>query len=312
MTFMLFIDEYRTTLTVVRKREGPAASNFILLGERDPDQPIEFKIGSIYFNPLLVPAHPFIMNGDNKLLSMFNGKAVKRMSKILAAQVARGWFEVLPRPLIPSDINPEVRRLIVNTPKLTGVISQLARSTMSLRIPDDLTCSDESEWLDWFGRQMVVMTPKIRQAFAAAATRKAQAISDTDKHLLMTGQEPERQFQVLIRWVKTKTIRIYQRELYESPERHLTVPESVMAKGEEAIMEYVNTHVHVGWNELMSDVIAQEEISREDTGEESEGPLIWFRPTSSDQYAPLTNNPAMDPDRPQTFQDHIRQAMQAL
>jgi hypothetical protein len=308
MKFMLLLDENRTSIVVVKHEDSPLNSHFVLLGVRDSDETIEFKPGGIYFNPLLKLLHPFVFNGENKLVSVFNGRPVPRMNKAVVAQTARGWFELPPRPLRMNDVHRDVLKLVKNTPKLTGVISQVARSTMNMRIPPELSCPTYEAWQAWFMSQQMVLTPRIRQAFMAARAN-GLGIDNNARHLMLTGREPERQFQIRFRWYQYKTVLVRQRQILESQEWSMAVPESVMAKGQEAILEYCS-EAYPNWKELLPEPAGVEELSREEEGETVEGPLIWYRPTTAEQYAILPENAPAHENRQPTIYDLFREAIQ--
>jgi len=308
MKFSLLIDEYRTSLVLTKFEETPTAENYFLLGVRDSDEPMEFKSGGIYFNPLLNPAHPFIFNGENKLVSVFNGKPVKRMSKLLQVQTARGWFEIPPRPLRMSDIHVDVLKIIKKAPSLTGAIAQVARSTMNLKVPPELHCPSYDSWEAWFTGQQMVLTPKVRMAFTAAGARSF-ALNSNVRHLLLTGREPEREFDVQVRWYCYKTVVVRQRQIQESQEWNVRIPESIMARGQEAILEFVNK-AYPNWKQLIEGPEGVEEISRTEEEGAVEGPLIWFRPTTTDAFAILPENRAAHEGRKPTIQDLFREAIQ--
>jgi hypothetical protein len=308
MKFSLLIDTYRTALVLIKHEETPLVENYLLLGVRDPDQPIEFKSGAIYFNPLLNPAHPFIFNGENRLVSVFNGKPVKRMSKLLQVQTARGWFEIPPRSLKMSDLHADVLKLVKKAPALTGAIAQVARSTMSLKIPSELHCPSYGSWEAWFTGQQMVLTPQVKMAFTAATARNFSLNSNV-RHLLLTGREPEREFAVKVRWYEYNTVVVGNRQIQVRQEWNVRIPESIMARGQEAILEFVEKK-YPNWKKLIEGPEGVEEISRTEEEGKVEGPLIWFRPNNAENFTILPENQPAHVGRKPTIQDLFREAIQ--
>jgi hypothetical protein len=315
MIWNLYIDTYRSTV-VVSQRQA-TGEHYLLISVRDPDVPLEFKPGGYYFNPLLKDGgslHPYIVNGEGNLSSIWTGKAPKKATREKAAMLERGWFELPPRQITLADIHPDLTALISNQPKLYGAISQVARSTMNLKIPEGMNIVNYEGWLAWIAAQRMALPLRLKVVFQVLQTRaQALVFSDKDKHQLMTGEEPEPIVQVRVRWYNYEVIKVLRKRVIEGVEWDLEVPLSVLKEGEAAVVTAADRKFGTAWRNvegvLPSGVTDQ--VTTEEPQEKIEGPLIWFRPENSADtpYTPFGEK--FVGDRPTSINDLFQIAITA-
>lgn len=316
MIFQLLLNTYRMRIVLATEGEDLPSSEHILLSKRDPEVPVEFKPGPCYFNPLLKKTgagHLFIVNGDNALVTLTTGKAFPKLSKKEIAVLNRGWFLIPPMKLEPDDITSDIRHLIVNTPQLTGVIAQVARTSMGLRIPTNLNCVDKDAWITWITSQHLQLIPRVKMAFNKLITNDSYLIESRRGVLLTleTGQILEKTYTIRFRWAETKDVLIKYRQIRESMENEIEIPESIAKGGEEEIVKFLDKNMGSNWRifsngETPSGV---EEIERSDVAESVKtGALIWYRPSDEQTYVPLYND-FFEKNRIKTVNDYIQQIL---
>jgi hypothetical protein len=289
MIWSLYMDVYRNELTVLPQNPLAGDSHYLLLSQRDPDVPLEYKPGGYYFNPLFkqtgtgVP-HPFIMNGENHLVSVFTGKSPKKLTREKAAMFRRGWFELPPRNLTKEDIHKDLLTLVKAQPKLHGAIAQVARASMGLRIPNGLSISSFDGWLAWIQAQQTPLPLRLKTVFQVVQSRAAALVfSEKDQHRLLTGEEPPPVALVKVRWYKYETVRILRKRIRESAEWEVEMPLSILQDGtpsEEAVIAALDLRYGPGWRSLTDaspSGITDSDLNEEEPHETIEGPLIWFR-----------------------------------
>jgi hypothetical protein len=317
MIWSLYLDIYRSGLTVMPENPLEGDSHYILLSQRDPEIPLEFKIGGYYFNPLFREGgvlHPYIVNGDVQLVSVFTGKGPKKFSKDKTAMYNRGWFELPPQPIKAGDIHPDLRALINSQPRLHGAIAQLARGTMNLRIPDGLAITDTDGWLDWIATQKTPLPLRLRQVFQVLQVRPA-SIEFDDKlhHQLLTGEIPEPICQIKLRWYDYSTLKILRRQIKESVDWELELPISVIQEGEAAILAAADIKFGASWREVSAMLptgVTDTEVPS-DPEATIAGSLIWFRvKTAADlPFVPL--GPKFEGEHPTSINDLFQIAIQS-
>lgn len=292
------------------------STSLLLLSIRDPDVPVEFTSGHAYFNPLLKRDHNqvFLCNGERELFSLFTGKPASKISKG-EVLLNRGWFDLPPRNLETGDIAVEVWALIDRTPQLTGLITQVVRSKMGFNVPAGLEFLSREDWLTWFTAQQMPLPLQIKNAFLRLPMGSS-VLSEETRHLLLTGVEMEKQFQLRISWgqIKTMKVLIEQRQAFESNEWTMQVPESLLSSGQEAILELATKTFGSTWTELHTSPVGIEtKNTGEETTEMTEGLIAWFRPDDQNAFAPLIFNEALsDSRRPKTVNDYFREAMSQI
>jgi hypothetical protein len=298
--------------TILPEKQTPG-DGLVLVAERDPDTPIEFKPGLAYFNPLLQGKEGlqvFLANAEN-LIGYRSGKPPTRRSKTVSEQQTRGWFE-LPRENIhyPEDLDSELRSMIERSPALTGVIAQKLRSNLGLAVPHDLKVTTTDQWISWLQGQSVPLRPSLRQAFNALYTLPGNlTFSEVNRIYMLTGVEPEPQWQVLIRWVELKQVRSVSQQLFESPEWKLAVPETVLMQGSEVVLAYANQHLVKHWATVDSYPTGENRMDDATTQTILTGPIIYFRPEYSEKYGLLAAPKNWDETNIQSITEILNQAI---
>lgn len=307
MIWALYFDYYRLTLEVHPYSDTLPDSHAILVSQRDPDQPMVFKQGGVYFNPLFKKGgalHPYVVNGDGALVSVFNGRAPRKILRAQRAQYDRGWFELPPRALDKDDIHPDLQSLLRHQPKLLGAITQVALSKMGMRIPAGLSIDNYDDWLTWFTSQRTPMPPRIKTVLYLLQNRpSALVFSEFDYHRLFTGQEPEKTYSVRLRWYRQETVKIVRKQLLESGEWQLEVPQSVLDGGQDALIAFANQKYGENWKTLMTEFTGVTDLDVESVPDDVvEGPLIWVRENGSQKFGLLNARPTEGPTINDLFQ----------
>jgi hypothetical protein len=187
---------------------------------------------------------------------------------------------------------------------MTGVIAQVAISTMGIRVPANLEIANPADWLAWFKSQQVLLPPRVKSLFqVVAAHPEILIISKSDHEYLLTGIEPEPTHKIRIRWCAQAEVNIIKKELSESLEWELEVPASVFATGEAGILRYADEHLESWRGDLYLTAVDEVRSSEPTPAKTIEGPLIWVWNESTRKHQPLKNNPAENPDRPKTIND---------
>lgn len=321
MIWSLVIDSYNSTIKVLPHDPGADGERLLLISQRDPDVPLEFKIGSYYFNPLFKEGgslHPYVVNGEENLVSIFTGKGPKKFSREKAAMYDRGWFELPPRQIEMGDIHPDVHSLIKSQPKLHGVIAQVARSTMNLRIPEGLDVKNYEGWLAWLSQQRQPLPLRLKTVFQLVQSRsQALIFNEKDIHRLLTGEEPEPIAAVKVRWYRYEVARVMRKQIRESLEWEINLPLATVKEGEAAIVAALDEKYGTAWRDLSSSTVSgvtdvMELGTTETIPEETiEGPLIWYRgeDTPTLPYHPL--GPKTEEERPTSINDLFQIAIKA-
>jgi hypothetical protein len=288
-----------------------------LIAERDPDVPIEFKPGLAYFNPLLQGKEGlqvYLANAEN-LIGYRSGKPPAKRSKAMHEQQARGWFE-LPRENIRylSDLDSELRSMIERSPGLAGVIAQKLRSNLGLAVPHDLKVTTTADWIRWLEGQSMSLRPSLKQSFntlynAPGNGKEFLTFSEANRIYMLTGIEPEPNWQILIRWVELRQVKSINQQLFESPEWKLSVPETVIRQGEQAVLEYANQHLTKTWSTLDSYPTGENRSDEVSTRTISTGPIIYYRPEYSDKYGLFAAPKDWDETSIQSITEILNQAI---
>lgn len=259
-----------------------------ILSSRDPDQPIEFKIGYVYFNPLLKNKEGFqaYLMTPAGLMGYQSGKPPVRLSKAETAQLSRGWFELPRAKLTPKDLHPQLIYLIDRTPTLVGVIAQSMRAQLGLHIPDDLKVTNANEWYAWLTTQEVPCPPSLRRILTALYINPHNLVfSRETREFMLTGIKPEPAYLVRLRWAEIKEIKIVTQQLYESMEWEITVPESIIKEGSAAVLNFADKQLGPEWHKLEKYPTGENKKETSEPETVSSAPLIFYRPEHSDQYA---------------------------
>jgi hypothetical protein len=273
MKLALYLDNYNYYLHVMKKIE-PDNGNYILVSERDPDEPIEFKTDCFYFNPLLRKGetHLYSLDAQGELTSIYSGKPIKTK-----AAETRAWFTLYPINLRISDIHPDVSRLITRSPKLTGVIAQVARATMNLRIPSDLGLSSKDAWVKWICDQKQILTPTLKNAFGLLHNSIATlTFAEGLKTYLETGKEPEPIVEIKIRWCEIREVKSIKRQLYESPNWSLRINPKLLENQEE-LLAYAGSEFGSHWDQVEEYKTGEDIIEEDIKNTSTKVPLIFVK-----------------------------------
>jgi hypothetical protein len=298
MKFQLYINPHNQHIQIVTENQQ-TAPDYALIAERDPAQEILFEWNCAYYNPLLKKndaSQLFLVNGKGELIGYNSGKAPGSLTKAERKQLWRGWFKLNPRTLSAYDIPPAVLTQLSKIPKMKGVISQALRGGMGLRVPEELEAKTSDEWMAWITAQQMAVTPTIKSCFEQLKANSHFLIfPEAVKTFLLTGVEPEPQVHVRMRVLEIRTIKQVTRQLFESYERNMTVPKSILDLGSEALLAYAKEKWGEGWDKVQeyptgSDVVQ----GPEETGVEG-GTIIFAKDTNQPEYrllSPSTNLPS--------------------
>jgi hypothetical protein len=286
MTFKLHLDPSSETMIILPETIQPESRFTNLLSSRDPDQPLEFKVGFVYLNPLLKnPIQAYLMTPEGPLGYQTN-KPPGKYSKTETAQLARGWFEIVKEPLSNKDLPPQLIKLITKSPKLTGVIAQNIRAQLGLPIPANLQVTTPEEWFSWLANQELPLRPQLRHVFTSLfITPLNLNFSRQNRHFMLTGAQPEPEYTVKLRWLEIRESQIITQQLYESMEWQMNVPESVLIQGTAAILEFANNQFNPSWAQLLPSPTGENILQKETAAETTfTGPLIFYRPEHTNEY----------------------------
>jgi hypothetical protein len=285
-------------------------STYIVLAERDPEVAVDFKPGSAYFNPLLKPkdATELFLFVGGELVSYHTGKPpIRFQSKAEQTRVQRGWFELPARALTKADITPDIMDRIYRVPKLTGVIQQILRSGLGLRVPDDLQCETGNDWAAWIYSQQMAITPCIRNMFTAIkGNLNYLKFSAKEREFMLTGQEPEPVFRVKLRWCKVVTTTKTVMRLYESQDHEMIMTKAQVEGGNDEILKAADQQWGLVWRDTSTYVTGQDTV---ETKEEimQEGPLIFVQVEGANKFQVWCEPPF---SKPKSDYDIINEAIE--
>lgn len=270
-----------------------AESQFRLLSSRDPTQPMEFKMGWTYFNPLLSgkDGYQVFLQTPEGLRGYQTNRPPPRTSKAEALTLARGWFELPRENLTEGDLSTALAQLIYRTPNLVGIIAQQLRTQLGLALPEQINFSTSQEWVDWFRAQQLPLRPALRQFFQGLYVNNNSLIFTPEhRHFLLTGTPPEPVATVKLRWLKVCEVTTVAQKLYESMEWEMSIPETVFKAGEAAILAYAREQFGTNWavleKEATGETIKQQSVSET----VFDGPLIFYRSENKDNFTLITGN----------------------
>jgi hypothetical protein len=271
--FKLTLSLYDHHFAVLLEPEK-TADETIILSTIDLDKPAELETDHLYFNPLLKVPQLCRVNSDRQFINFYTGNVVKA-----SKQFGYGWFPIAPVFLKQADISTELGRLIIRSPKLTGIIAQVARQTMGIRVPADLTLDSKEAWIAWICAQKVPLSPSAKAAFntlRAGTTRLL--MTDHVKAWLLSGQEPEPVYDVRIRWCTLRNYRVVKRRLFESFEWDMVATKKLLEGGKEALLAQGATQFGDGWDKSADYATGEDVIELETEDPIVQFPIIHIRP----------------------------------
>lgn len=306
MKFSLLLSEYNSSIFILKETDPlDFDESLVQLSKRDPEQPVELRTDCFYFNPLLKKNEAnylYSVSGNDFIIS-HTGKPLKGLKK----DQGRGWFMLPPVALRKSDIHLEVMKLITRSPRLTGVIAQLARATMGLKVPPELNCPSKDDWLAWICAQKHSLTPQMVNAFnllrAGTALLK---MSDQIRSYLETGQEPEPVHQIRVRWCELREFNSIKRRLYESGEWEMEISPKTLAAGKEALIKEADAKFGAGWAQIEEYVTGEDVIENEQEKSRAKVPLFFIKNGSAWE---LINFPGTPDSLPMSINDLFNEAI---
>lgn len=269
------------------------AEPYNILASRDPDEPVEFKAGYAYFNPVLKSKDANELFLGKELIGYYSGRYPAKLTKAETKQADRCWFELAPRNIRVEEIPPELKHRIQAVPKLTGVIVQLLRSQLGLRVPADLAFNTSKEWFDWILAQQMAVPPQVKEIFRRQSG-KPVCNAKIREHMI-TGREPEPLIIIKARWVKVKSVTTVTSRLYESDEYEMAVQKKLTEGGAQAILAEADKQWGKDWKTVGDYVTG---LDRLETSAETiqEGALIFYKPENAPTYALLHEPDFRRPD----------------
>jgi hypothetical protein len=278
MNIKLTLSTYDFSLKLSKETDVPTQEQTItVLSVRDPDQSVELRTDYLWFNPLLKKndwMHLYSLDADHNFTSIYSGKSLKGLKK----EQARGWFGIAPITLTKSNIPAELLRLIIRSPQLSGVIGQMARASLGLRIPPDLNCQTKEDWVTWFNTQVQPLSSYARHAFNNIRTGTSTlGLTSELRTYLETGREPEPIYELRIRWCELRTFTSVRRKLFESAERDLTVTTTVLNQGKEAVLNAAEKLFGLGWNQVEEYETGEDIVTEEIADQRLTVPIILMR-----------------------------------
>jgi hypothetical protein len=259
-----------------------------LLSQRDPDIPLEFKIGFAYFNPLLKNKErlqAYLMTAEG-LMGYQSGKPLAKLLKAEQAKLGRGWFELPRQPPELVDFSPQLLSLLVKTPALVGVIAQNIRTHFGLRVPDDINCVTKAEWMSWLAKQELPLRPSLRSLFTSLFINQYQLVfTEENREFMLTGIQPEPTYTVQLRWMEIQETKIVIQQLAESLQWEILVPESVFKEGTAAIIDFANKQLGPEWSKVEKQITGESKIETGNPEKVSSGPVIFYHPKHVSEFA---------------------------
>jgi hypothetical protein len=299
MKFQLYINPINRHIQIVTEDQR-TAPDFVLIAERDPTQEILFEWDCAYYNPLLKKndaTQLFLVNGNSELIGYNSGKAPGSLTKAERKRLWRGWFKLSPRTLSTYDVPPAIFAQLAKIPKMKGVISQALRGGMGLRVPEELECKTSDDWLAWITAQRMAVTPTIKSCFEQLKAHSYFLIfPEAIKTFLLTGVEPEPQVHVRMRYCEMRIVRQVERQLFESYERNMDVPKSILDLGNEALLTYAKEKWGEDWNKVQDYPTGSDVVIDDGRPPFVEGGMIIFaKAANQSEYrllSPPTNLPS--------------------
>lgn len=257
----------------------------IFLAKRDPDIPIDFKPGKTYFNPLLKKRDALALYLGPEPVSMYSGKPPGRFaSKAENARADRGWFELEPQLLEWEDIPSSIREKIYQIPKLTGVLSQLLRSALGLRVPPETQFESGEAWQAWVCAQKMLVKPIVKASFNQLIVQPDRLFfPDKFKKAMLTGVLPEPVIRARVRWCSLKECTTVHRNLFESEEYEITVTKADLNAGITRILAMAESQFGPDWKQFFAGPTGRDTVASSETELQS-GPLVHIRIEDESDY----------------------------
>lgn len=314
MIFKIYLSRTYRTLWITTGDVNRNEDDYRLIAERDPDQPITFRTGYAYFNPLLknkVDSSQLFYVLEDQLLGFTSGRPPALPVKDRKG-TGRGWFEIIKESLTAEDIPPDIRHQFDSIPKLTGVLAQILRTRLGVSPPVDFKASGAEDWLSWLYSLSLPVTPSIKLAFGnLLAYPQNLVFASGARILLLTGQVPEPKVLVQARKVELRTVTALRQEIYESNNFELAVPARFFNEpdGVKEFLAQAASAWGEGWDKIGDFPVYTSADQEVQTKIEASGYFIFYRPSEGGDYKVLSHPGFELPGRTinQIFDDAIIQ-----
>jgi hypothetical protein len=270
---------------MLSKTELDPDFNAVIVGRRDPDVPIEWKVGTFYYHPYNERRTVYIYRGDGKMISL-EGHALAGRA-LLKDRYERGWFEVIPQPIQPRTLSQSIKNMIEAIPQQIKPISQ-ALLQHSIRVPADFKPNRPKDWFDWLSTVQIPITPLFLSALRFGSNNKITPITREVELEFLTGKVQPKSKQIHIRMYRFREITRRVRQIYDTPYVVVDVPDEVLTKGPEATREWIFAHSDIETKFLIDTTPVSEKVLREEVLHVSEsGVVAYERDSSNATWKPL-------------------------